>query len=58
MAGTPPRSSSPPRVGHDLTEALLVRTMQRALESEDPTMTMIAHAEPASAGLAPLLLNV
>jgi hypothetical protein len=41
-----------------LTEALLVRTMQRALESEDPTMTMIAHAEPASAGLAPLLLNV
>jgi hypothetical protein len=31
---------------------------QRALEGEDATMTMSAPAEPAAAGLAPLLLNV
>jgi hypothetical protein len=36
----------------------LTDDMQRALESEHATMTMIAHAEPASTCLAPLLLNV
>ena len=36
----------------------LTDDMQRAMEGADATMTMIAHAEPASACLAPLLLNV
>jgi len=36
----------------------LTDDMQRALEGEDPTMTMIAHTESASACLAPLLLDV
>jgi hypothetical protein len=36
----------------------LADDMQRAMEGEDATMTMITHAEPASACLAPLLLNV
>jgi hypothetical protein len=36
----------------------LTDDMQRAMESEHTTMPMIAHAEPASAGLAPLFLNV
>jgi hypothetical protein len=36
----------------------LTHDMQRAMEGEDPTMTMIAHAEPTSTCLAPLLLNV
>jgi len=36
----------------------LTDDMQRAMEGKHATMTMIAHAEPASTGLAPLLLNV
>jgi len=36
----------------------LTDNMQRAMESEHAAMTMIAHAEPASACLAPLLLSV
>jgi len=36
----------------------LTDDLQRALEGEDTTMTRIAHTEPASTGLAPLLLNV
>jgi hypothetical protein len=36
----------------------LTDDLQRAMEGEHATMTMIAHAEPASACLAPLLLNV
>ena len=36
----------------------LTDDMQRAMESEHAAMTMIAHAEPASACLAPLLLHV
>ena len=36
----------------------LTDDLQRALEGEDPTMTMIAHTESASACLAPLLLDV
>jgi len=36
----------------------LTDDLQRAMEGKHTTMTMIAHAEPASTGLAPLLLNV
>ena len=36
----------------------LTDDLQRAMEGEHATMTMIAHAEPASACLAPRLLNV
>jgi len=36
----------------------LADDMQRALEGEHATMTMIAHAKPASTCLAPLLLNM
>jgi hypothetical protein len=36
----------------------LTDDLQRAMEGKHATMTMIAHAEPASTGLAPLLLNV
>src|SRR5215470_2007728 len=36
----------------------LTDDLQRAMEGKHATMPMIAHAEPASTGLAPLLLNV
>ena len=36
----------------------LTDDMQRAMKGEHATMTMIAHAEPASTDLAPLLLHV
>jgi len=36
----------------------LTDDMQRAMKGEHATMTMIAHAEPASTALAPLLLHV
>jgi len=36
----------------------LTDDMQRAMEGEYATMTMIAHTEPASACLAPLLFNM
>lgn len=36
----------------------LTDDMQRTIESAHAAMTMIAHAEPASACLAPLLLHV
>jgi len=36
----------------------LTDDMERAMEGEHATMTMIAHAELTSTCLAPLLLNV